>query len=317
MRYALIENAIVDCSDINNYTTLDTSHLFQRKDFFEEMDYEPVLKSILSFINKQRCNEIIISSIFYTIPCFVLVLQKKVGEATKLIPLYELLGNENTVEVYDHYTIETKRTHGVISSRIIQKDLLSKIRNNNTIQDFVKETGIDTIITINNYLNNNDAPVTQLSDVSDFISDYDKILENKNNYIIFSPYGALKFYDEIIPGICDLESIKAMPYKTKSPKTSFNVSLHNKSLAFDNKFQSWFLMEPNIGIDFYRSFCEEIKKATFFLPNHFLERTEILNTALDLRFSKYYLDIECDYLGNLHIQVESLDNKIVYTILCF
>ena len=128
MRYVLIENAIVRCDDISQYALIDISSIFQEKDLFESGDYAPILQIIRSFLDKERgAIELVVSTLFYMVPCFVRVLQDSLGNTVKIIPLYELLGEDNLIEIYDHYTIEITNDQGNISCNVYQDDIMAKI----------------------------------------------------------------------------------------------------------------------------------------------------------------------------------------------
>lgn len=317
MRYALIENAIVRCDDITQYSVLDTGLLLKGKDFFEDRDYALLFRSIKSFLDREASDhELVISTLFYLIPCFVRELQAFLGKSVTVIPLYELIGKNNLMEVYDHYTIETTNDQGNISFNIYQNDILSKICNDDDMCKEAKDSGLETINTINNYFENI-LCINELNEVSDYYRNYNTIIETKKGFAVFSPYGSLKFYDVILPGISCIESVNDLQFVEKSIQASFSISFYSGNASFDNSCQTWILMEKNRGLSFSRTIGKSFSESLLTLPESVLEETKLLLTSSALCFSKYYLDIERDYFGQLHIGVHSLDNKTIYKILIF
>lgn len=317
MRYALIENAIIRCDDITQYSVLDTSLLHKGKDFFEDCDYALLFRSIKSFLDREHGDhELVISTLFYMIPCFVRALQSYLGKSVIVIPLYELIGKDNLMEVYDHYTIETTNDQGNISFNIYQSDILSKIKNDVDMYKEAKDSGLETIITINNYLDNI-LCVEEPNEVGDYYRNYNTIIEIKKGFAVFSPYGALKFYDEISPGINDVESIGNLQYVEKSIQASFSIAFCSGNGYFDNSYQTWVLMEKNRGLSFSRTIGKYSRESLLTLPESVIEETKLQISSSSLCFSKYYLDIERDYFGQLHVNIQSLDDRAIYKILIF
>ncbi len=317
MRYALIENAIVRCDDITQYSVLDASLLHKGQDFFEDRDFALLFRNIKSFIDRDRGNhELVISTLFYLIPCFVGALQAYLGESVIVIPLYELIGKDNLMEVYDHYTVETTNDQGSISFNIYQNDIVSKIINDDDMCKEAKGSGLETINTINNYFENI-LCINELNEVSDYYRNYNTIIEAKKGFAIFSPYGALKFYDKIIPGINYIESISNLQFVKKSLQASFSISFYSGNVSFDNSYQTWILIEKNRELSFSRTIGKSSKESRLTLPESVLEETKLQVPSSALCFSKCYLGIERDYFGQLHIDIQSLDNKTIHKLLIF
>lgn len=318
MRYVLIENAIVRCDDISQYALIDTSSIFQGKDFFEGGNYAPILQILRSFLDKERgAIELVVSTLFYMVPCFVRVLQDSLGNTVKIIPLYELLGEDNLIEIYDHYTIEITNDQGNISCNVYQDDIMAKIRSNNSFNGYVKETSLDTIKAINSCLDNPICPVGNLDEVSDVFSNYDSVLTKKEEFSMFSPFGALKFYDKIIPGIHHLASLNTIRQVEKSIHVSFSISLYPNNVSFERGYNTWVFLEKNKALEFKRTISNNSRSITFTLPESMFEETKLQIPSANLTFCKCYLDIERDVMGQLHMMVQSLDNRVFYKLLQF
>lgn len=318
MRYVLIENAIVRCDDITQYAELETNVLFQGKDFFEDGDYSPILQEIKSFLDMGLgSHELVVSTLFYQIPCFIRVLQDYLGNSVKIIPLYALIGKDNLMEVYDHYTIETSNDHGNISCNFYQDYILGKISRNDSMKGYVQKNGLDTIHAINDLLNNPVCPTKNLDDVAFLLSDYDQVLKKKDGFSLFSPYGALKFYEKVFPGIGFIESIATKPLVEKSIPASFSVSFYSGNITFDKAYKTWIFMEEGRGLGFNRTIGKSSKSMTLTLPASMFNGVKLQVQSLSLSFSKFYLDIERDYMGQLQIIVQSIDNRVFYILLRF
>ena len=317
MRYILIENAIVRCDDITQYLILDTGNLHKGQDFFEDRDYALLFRNIKTFIDGEHGNhELVVSTLFYLIPCFVRALQAYLGESVIVIPLYELIGKDNLMEVYDHYTIETTNAQGSISFNIYQNDMVSKISNDDDMSKEAKDSGLETINTINNYFENI-LCLNELNEVCDYYRNYNTIIEDKKEFAVFSPFGGLKFYDEILPGINYIESIGNLQFVENSIQASFTISFYSGNASFDKSYQTWILLEKNRGLIFSRTIGKSSKESRLTLPESALEETKLQIPSSALCFSKYYLDIERDYFGQLHTSIQSLDNKTIYKLLVF
>ena len=179
-RYILVEDAIVQCDDISNRRSIDSERLFSHKDFFEYEDYSYIFKEIQTFIDDiKEDNELIISSQFYLLPCFVRELQAFLGITTRIIPLYTLIGKDNLIEINDKHTFEISSNIGELSFRMCDINMLDIIRNQDGMNILVKESGLETIETINDFLNNPDAPAESLEDALLYFPDYDKIILKK------------------------------------------------------------------------------------------------------------------------------------------
>lgn len=317
MRYALIENAIVQCDNITQYLVLDCNLLHKGKDHFEYSDFTTIFNDIKSYIYKTSGNhELVISSLFYLIPCFVRELQTYLGKSIKIIPLYGLIGKDKLMEVYDNWTIETTNDEEDISFRVYQNGILSKIRDDIYMSSEARSSGLETINTINNYIEYS-LEISELKEIDDYYPKYKSIIQNKNGFAIFSPYGDLKFYNEILPGINYLKSIGNLPFVERNIHASFSISFCSGNVSFDNSYQTWVLMEKNRGLSFIRTLGNSSKHASLSLLESVIEETKLLVLSSNLCFSKFYLDIERDYFRQLHVTIQSLDNKIIYKTLVF
>jgi hypothetical protein len=102
-----------------------------------------------------------------------------------------------------------------------------------------------------------------------------------------------------------------------SIQASFTISFYSGNASFDKSYQTWILLEKNRGLIFSRTIGKSSKESRLTLPESALEETKLQIPSSALCFSKYYLDIERDYFGQLHTSIQSLDNKTIYKLLVF
>jgi hypothetical protein len=316
-RFILVENAIVQCDEVSNRKSIDTERLFCHKDFFEYEDYSYVFKEIQAFIDSKGDNELIISSQFYLLPCFVQELQTYLGLSTRIIPIYTLIGKDNLIEIYDKHTFEISSKTGELLYRMYDMNILEIIRHKDGMDNLVGNTGFETIENINDYLNNPVAPAESLDDVELFFTDYDKIILKKDGCSIFSPYGSLKFYEEIIPGINHIKTVNGLKLTKNGKPWSFSILFHNNAVSFDNHHQTWMLIEEGREINLNRTSKNGNKLELLTIPTSLIKETELQLKTRKLRFSKVLIDLESDILGNLHARIQSLNNKVIYKLITF
>lgn len=319
MRYVLIDNAVVQCDKIANHIILDTSRLFEEKEYCLFYEYEPIFNAIKRFLisDGDTC-ELFVSSHFYFVPCFVLELQKFLGGNVHAIPINSVANNKNMMEYYDNHAIKSEFDNGFCKCTISKIDTTKRVKQVVDKIPIQKDTDISFITNVNDYIDH----LESLLSIGDFcelvMGDnlYQKIVVGGKGYFNFSPFGSLRYYEELKPRIYGFEffrdtSLEAIP----NSDYSYVMSTLSGDISFNNRYQTWINTEKKglFPIKCLRNNKE--KWRTLMISDSIMEENEI--QINDMRFGKFYVDMECDFLGNLHLCIESLSGKTFYQILQF
>ena len=322
-RFILIENAMVSCDDTTEYQLLGTD-LFSRKDGKEEFvpdDYKQFFEGILRFIGKEDGQkELIVSTLFYQLPCFVSELRNYLSNKVKLIPLYALTGGGNLREIYDNYIVETTiNGSGELSCKVIPDNLLERMRSNPQMAPYVRDNGLETIKTMNEILNNFISGAKSKDDVETYyFPDYGNIVKGKEGYAVFSPFGSLKLYDEFLPGIINMEKAGTIQASPMMCHPEFSVSFASHTESFNTAYAAWMLIEKDHSLQFERRQGNVTRSsAQLILPSAWIDSTALYVKPLGLEFTKCYLHAESDIFGHLHIKPEMLDETKLFKLIQF
>lgn len=319
MKYALVDNAVVQCDDISNYIILDTLSLFEEKEYRLREEYEPIFDAMRTFLplGSGIC-ELFVSTHYYFVPCFVREMQKSLGRNIRTIPICIIANNTNLMEYYDYHTIKTVFDNDNYECTISKSDTAERTRQVVDKLPIYKEIGISCITNLNNYIDRLEVQLSSgdfskliLGDIS-----YKEIVVGEKGFLNFSPFGSLRYYDELMPRVHGLDIfLDATSRNVTNEEYDYVMSTLSGDIPFKNKYQTWINTEKGGSFPIKRLYNNNEKQRALMIPDSLIEEDEI--RINDMCFGKFYIDMECDFLGNLHLSIESLSGKTFYQILQF
>ena len=320
-RYILIDNAIVRSDDIKDYQEIDTKEFFLReKRTFTVDDYLPCFTIIKDFVSKvgQKI-EIFASTHFYLVPCFISELQDFLGPSVKVYPIRILINDVQFREIYDHHVVETVvNLDGSMSIDMIEEDIMKNVAGKQC-EKYLQRGGMPGIISFNEKIETEVGEWLTLESIElGCILDesYRDLINAKEGYSLFSPYASLLFYDQIIPGIKSIENICNEKVDGVTSIYSYRLLTKPETPSFKDSFRNWVLVEKQNRFSVVRTVKDGNSKTCHFsIPNSYIEATEL--QVQELSFGKFYLELICDFFGQLHVKVYSLNNKVYYDIIQF
>lgn len=330
MKYVLIDNAVVQCDDITNHIELDTSKLFENVEFRLFSEYEPIFNAIKTFLKSEvETCYLFVSTHYYFVPCFVIELQTYLGKNAHIIPIYKMAHSLNMIEFYDNYTIKTFYFDAAYHCTISKSDTIKRtIRVVDDIKNSFKykckkedNSGllkIKDIIDLNDIIDHLEFPLS-LGDFNELIVGDDSfvnIIAGEGEFINFSPIGSLRYYDELMPRVYGFElfntaSMDEMP----KAKYSYVIATLSGYISFNNWYQTWINIEKGGTFPIECQQYGKEKRIALMIPDSLIERNEIQIDGM--YFGKFFVDMQSDYLGNLHLKIESLDGQSFFQTLQF
>lgn len=326
MRYVLIDNAVVQCDNIENHIILDTSRLFEEeKEYSLFSDYETIFNAIKTFLlSDRKTHELFVSTHFYFVPCFVSELQKFLGESIRIIPTNIIANSTNMIENYDCHSIRIVFDNGIRKCAISKNNI--KERAKQVVKQIVKdenltnsnETGISCIIKLNNCIENFEVPLS-LKDFTELIvgdDSYTNLVTGKEGFINFSPFGSLRYYDELSPRVYGFDIFHETTSDVISKsKYSYVMSTLSGDITFNNRYQTWINTEKGGTFPIKCMRNSKEKWRAFMIPDPLVEKNEI--QIGNMCFGKFFVDMQSDYFGNLHLRIESLNGQLFFQTLQF
>ena len=293
--------------------------MFEEKDYRQFCEYESIFEAIKTFLisEKETC-ELFVSTHFYFVPCFVHKLQDFLGGSTQVIPINSIANNKNMMEYYDHHAVRTVFDGGFGKCTISKIDTIKRTRKVIDRLPIPKDIDISFISNINDYIDHLEA-ILSMGDFCELVMGdnlYQQIVVGEKGYFNFSPFGSLRFYDELKPRIYGFEYLRDTKLKpTSNSDYSYIMSTFSGDLSFSNRYQIWINTEKGglFPIKCLRNKKEE--QRALVISDSIMEENEI--QIDDMCFGKFYVDMECDFLGNIHLSIESLSGKTYYQILQF
>jgi len=298
---------------------LDTSKLFEGKEYRQFREYESIFVAIKTFlISEGETCELFVSTHFYFVPCFVKELQKFLGVNTHVVPINSIANNKDMMEYYDHHAIKTVFANGFRECAISKIDTTKRVRQVVDKIPIPKDIDISFITNVNDYIDHLEG-ILSMEDFCELVMGdniYQQIVVGGKGYFNFSPFGSLRYYDELKPKIYGFEifrdtTLEAIP----KSENSYVMSTLSGDISFNNRYQTWINTEKGglFPIKCLRNNKE--KRRVLMIPDSIVEENEI--QINDMRFGKFFVDMECDFLGNLHLCIESLSGNTFYQILQF
>ena len=318
MKYVLIDNAVVQCDDIRNYIMLDTSKLFEPSEYRLWNEYRPVFDAIKKFLYGKGICELFVSTHFYFIPCFVKELQSYIGENIHVIPISIVANNQNMAEHYSGHTVKTIFDNGFRGCTIFDNDVIQRVGQVVDRIPISKEIDISFITNINDYIDHLEVklPFEEFCQLVVGDNMYKEIIAGEEGCLNFSPFGSLRYYDKIIPSVQGFDIFLAATSKNvTNEEYDYVMSTLSGDIPFKNKYQTWINTEKGGSFPIKHLHNNSEKQRALMIPDSLIEEDEI--RINDMRFGKFYIDMECDFLGNLHLSIESLSGKTFYQILQF
>ncbi len=318
MKYVLIDNAVVQCDDIRNYIMLDTSKLFELSEYRLWNEYRPAFDAIKKFLHGKGICELFVSTHFYFIPCFVKELQLYIGENIHVIPISIVANNQNMAEYYCGYTVKTIFDNGFRYCTIFDNDIIQRMGQIVDRIPIPKEIDISFIANINDYINHLESHLSFEEFCQLIIGDntYKEIVAGEEGFLNFSPFGSLRYYDELNPRVHGLDIfLDATSRNVTNEEYDYVMSTLSGDIPFKNKYQTWINTEKGGSFPIKLLYNNNEKQRALMIPDSLIEEDEI--RINDMCFGKFYIDMECDFLGNLHLSIESLLGKTFYQILQF
>lgn len=318
MRYILIENAIVRSDEISNFENLETDLLFtQKKEYFCEQDYLPVFKVIKEFLSDDSAStEIFVATHFYLIPCFVLELQRFLGDSVTVLPIRALINETRVREIYDHHIVDTVvNRDGSISIDVKKDDIMKKVAGKK-FEEFLNGGGLSGIVAYNQQMEK--IQHSSYDNITTFYVDddsYECLLTPRDGYSLFSPYASLLFYNVALPGVIAIEGVTDRAAYALSCDYSYRLHALPDSQSFKDHLETWVLAEKNHSFTIERSLNGTRTTGKVSIQDSFIEETEL--QVQDLHFGKLYLELTSDFLGQLHVRISSLNYKVYYDIIQF
>lgn len=327
MKYVLIENAVVQYDDISNYLILDKVGLFEKKEYYVYSEYKPVFASIKAFLRKGKGSkhDLYVSTLFYFVPCFVQELQKYLGENVHVVPIYAKASNQKLMELYDNLSLVTTFNEGVYRCAISKSDAMKNVMDvmgkiGRCADGFCEgnENGLLCIMKINRFIDEAELEIS-LDSFNDYIvgdDSYNNIVKGDETCLTFSPYGSLRFYDMLSPRIHGFDFIdKDASNNVVCSNYNYVMLTLSGEISFKNSYQTWINTEKggSFPIMCLQNGIENCR--ALMIPNTLVDESEII--VDDLRFGKFYVEMNSDYMGNLHINCESLMGDSFFQILQF
>lgn len=318
MRYLLIENAIVSSDEISNFKNLKTDLLFtQKNEHFCEQDYLPVFKMIKEFLpDDSASTEIFVATHFYLIPCFVLELQHFLGDSVTVLPIRALFNETRVREIYDYHIIDTVvNQNDSISIDVKKDDIMEKVKGKK-FEEYLEGGSLSGIVAYNKKMKG--IQHSSYDNITMFYVDDDSykcLLTPRDGYSLFSPYASLLFYEEALPGAIAIEGVTDRAPHVLSSDYSFRLNTIPDCQSFKGSLGTWALAEKNHNFTIERSLNETRATGKLSILDSFIAETEL--QVQNLHFGKFYLELTSDFLGQLHVRVSSLNNKVYYDIIQF
>ena len=203
---------------------------------------------------------------------------------------------------------------GTFSISLISEDLLASIKDKKMGEMLNGNNGIPAVIEFNKKMNEMEDPTPEnfkLFYVDD--ESYKNLLKEKNGYALFSPYSSLMLVNQLVKDNVTIESLcKAAP--SQNTKFSYHLSTTPETKSFNDSWQSWVYVEKTNRFSVQMSSNgNTIKTALFSIPENIVKESEL--QVGELHFGKIFLKITADFFGQLHIKVQTLNDKTYYGII--
>lgn len=230
------------------------------------------------------------------------------------MPVRALINKPKLREVYDNYIVDTSQNaDGTFSINLIKENLQASIESKK-MRDWLKGSGIPAVINFNKIIMNEMEDPTPENFEMFYVDDesYKDLLREKEGYTLFSPYSSLLLVNQLVNENVSIESLYNMP-PSKITEFSFSLLTTPETEPFNHSWKSWVYAEMSNRFSVKRfANGKLIKTDTFSIPNNIVKDSEL--QVGRLHFGKLFLKITGDFLGQLHLKVQTLNNNIYYGI---